>query len=209
MTFLVLVLVAYLLGSLPTGPVVAKRVKKVDIRKHGSGNTGAANVLRVAGPKAAAVVFTLDVLKGLIPVVLARSLLSSSLGHVLVGMAAIAGHTWSLFLGFKGGKGVLTSLGSLLALAPLAGVTSAATGAIITAKSRYSSLGSLTGTFVGAVTLCFLILTGRKSAAYLIHVLIPTALIVWTHRENIQRLLSGTENRLEQGVGKTSVSRKD
>jgi len=104
---------------------------------------------------------------------------------------------------------VLTSLGSLLALAPLAGVISTATGAIIMAKFRYSSLGSLIGTFIGAISLCFLILTGRKPAAYLIHVLIPTALIVWTHRENIQRLLSGTENSLKQGVEKTPVSSKD
>ena len=202
MIFLLLLVIAYVLGSVPTGQVVVKRVKKVDIRDYGSGNIGAANVLRVAGPKPAALVVIADFLKGFIPVAVARCLLGSPIAVTIVGLGAISGHLWSPILGFKGGKGVLTALGGLVALAPLAGLISAATGGIVMAVSRYSSLGSLTGTLAGAIYLLYLIITGRKPPSYLIQALIPPLLILVTHRENIQRLLAGTERKLAQGVEK-------
>ncbi|MFQ5873303.1 MAG: glycerol-3-phosphate 1-O-acyltransferase PlsY [Dehalococcoidia bacterium] len=204
MTFLVLVLAAYLLGSIPTGQVLVKRAKKVDIRDYGSGNIGAANVFRVAGPRAAALVLLADLAKGFVPVVIAKSILTSHLGAVFVGLAAASGHIWSIYLGFRGGKGVLTTLGGLLALAPAAGLISAVVGAIVMAVFRYSSLGSLTGTMAGAATLLFLIVVRRKPPAYLAQVLVPPALIIATHRENIQNLLRGTERRLAVGTEQRS-----
>ncbi|MEE9199220.1 MAG: glycerol-3-phosphate 1-O-acyltransferase PlsY, partial [Dehalococcoidia bacterium] len=202
MMFLALLATAYLLGSIPTGPALVKLVKRVDLRDYGSGNTGAANVLRVAGPKLAAAVVAADLLKGFIPVAAARLLLSSTLAPPLVGLAATSGHVWSLFLGFKGGKGVLTALGGLVALAPVSGLISATIGGTVMAVSRYSSLGSLTGTLAGAVSLLTLIASRRKPAGYLVQVLLPPLLIIATHRENIQRLLSGTERKLTQGTEK-------
>ena len=202
MIFLVLMLVAYLLGSIPTGKVVVKRAKGVDIQDYGSGNIGAANVLRVAGPKASGLVLIVDIFKGMLPVLLAKWLLVSPIGQVMVGTAAIVGHIWPVFHGFKGGKGVLTAVGSLLALAPLAALAAMITGGGIMSKSRYSSLGSLAGTIVGAICLVLLIMAGKKPSGYLLHALISTLVVVATHRENIQRLLAGKENRLASGSAK-------
>ena len=202
MIFLVLMLVAYLLGSIPTGKVVVKRAKGVDIQDYGSGNIGAANVLRVAGPKASGLVLIVDIFKGMLPVLLAKWLLVSPIGQVVVGAAAIVGHIWPVFHGFKGGKGVLTAVGSLLALAPLAALAAMVTGGSVMSKSRYSSLGSLTGTIVGAICLVLLIMAGKKPSGYLLHAVISTLVVVFTHRENIQRLLAGKENRLASGSAK-------
>lgn len=202
MIFLVLMLVAYLLGSIPTGKVVVKRTKGVDIQDYGSGNIGAANVLRVAGPKASGLVLIVDIFKGMLPVLLAKWLLVSPIGQVLVGTAAIVGHIWPVFHGFKGGKGVLTAVGSLFVLAPLAALAAMVTGGGIMSKSRYSSLGSLTGTIVGAICLVLLIMAGKKPSGYLLHAFISTLVVVFTHRENIQRLLDGKENRLASGSAK-------
>ncbi|MFQ5934200.1 MAG: glycerol-3-phosphate 1-O-acyltransferase PlsY [Dehalococcoidia bacterium] len=200
MTFLALLLLAYLLGSIPTGPILVKWLKDIDIRKYGSGNTGAANVLRIAGPGPAAVVLTVDLIKGVIPAAIARSTLTAPLGHVVIGLVAVMGHVWSVFLGFKGGKGVLTALGSLFALAPLAGLVSTAVGGIVMARTRYSSLGSLTGTMMGAVCLLLLIAAQRKPVAYMAQVMIAPALILLTHRENVALLLAGRERKLTQGA---------
>ena len=200
MIFIVLLILAYLLGSIPTGQIVVKKVRGVDIRDYSSGNVGAANVFRVVGPKPAALVLLIDLIKGFVPIAIARSLLSSPVGVVAVGVAAICGHIWSIFLGFKGGKGVLTALGTLFALAPTAGVVSFSVGAMVMGLTRFSSLGSLTGTVVGAAYLLKLVVVGKKPLGYLAQVLVPPLIIIYTHRENIQRLLSGTENRLRQGT---------
>ena len=159
-------------------------------------------MLRVTGPKASGLVLIVDIFKGMLPVLLAKWLLVSPIGQVLIGTVAIVGHIWPVFHGFKGGKGVLTALGSLFALAPLAALVAIITGGGIMSKSRYSSLGSLTGTIVGAVCLVLLILAGKKPPAYLLHAVISTLVVVATHRENIQRLLAGKENRLASGSAK-------
>ncbi|MEE9248524.1 MAG: glycerol-3-phosphate 1-O-acyltransferase PlsY [Dehalococcoidia bacterium] len=205
MIFLVLTLVAYLLGSIPTGKVVVKRTKGVDIQEYGSGNIGAANVLRVAGPRASGLVLIVDIFKGMLPVLLAKWLRVSPVGQVFIGTAAIIGHIWPVFHGFKGGKGVLTALGSLLAMAPLAALVAIVTGGGVMSKYRYSSLGSLTGTIVGAICLALLIMAGKKPPGYLLHAFISTLLVVATHRENIQRLLAGKENKLASGTAKKRV----
>ncbi len=204
MIFLVFLMIAYLLGSIPTGQLVVKRARGVDIRDYSSGNIGAANVFRVVGPKPAALVLVIDLLKGFIPVGIARFLLSCPARVVAIGVAATCGHIWSVFLGFKGGKGVLTALGSLFALAPTAGAASFSAGVLVMGLSRLSSLGSLTGTMVGSAYLLKLVMVGKKPMGYIAQALVPPLIILYTHRENIKRLLSGTENRLRQGAERRS-----
>ena len=192
-----LVILGYLIGGIPTGKIVVKKSKGLDIQRRGSGNIGAANVYRVAGPSASTVVLLTDTFKGLLPVLIARKLTDSSLVHALVGLAVVLGHIWPALRGFKGGKGVVTNLGALLALAPVPGLIAALTGGSVMAKFRISSLGSLSGTAVGAVCLLIAVLVGKRPKAYLLQALIPTAIIFYAHRENLSRLLAGTENRLE------------
>ena len=194
---IILILFGYLMGGIPTGKIVVKQAKGVDIQSKGSGNIGAANVYRVAGPTASTMVLVVDTLKGLLPVLIAKKVSNSSFVHALVGIAVVAGHIWPVLRGFKGGKGVVTNLGALLGLAPVPGITAALTGASVMTKFRISSLGSLSGTAVGAVCLLFAVLIGKKPKAYLLQALIPTAIIFYAHKENFKRLLEGTENKLE------------
>ena len=194
---ILLILFGYLMGGIPTGKIVVKQAKGVDIQSRGSGNIGAANVYRVAGLSASTLVLLIDTFKGLLPVLIAKKASNSNLVHALVGIAVVAGHIWPALRGFKGGKGVVTNLGALLALAPAPGIIAALTGGSVMAKFRISSLGSLSGTTAGAFCLLFAVLMGRKPAAYLLQALIPTAIIFYAHRENFQRLLEGTENKLE------------
>ena len=196
-----LILLGYLIGGLPTGKIIVKKTKGVDIQRRGSGNIGAANVYRVAGPSASTIVLVTDTVKGLIPVLIARKLSDSSLVHALVGVAVVMGHIWPVLRGFKGGKGVVTNLGAMLGLAPIPGLIAALAGGSIMAKFRISSLGSLTGTAIGTLCLMCAVMLGKKPAAYLLQALIPTAIIFYAHRENISRLLEGTENRLEFDPG--------
>ena len=196
-----LILLGYLIGGLPTGKIVVKKTKGVDIQSRGSGNIGAANVYRVAGPSASTIVLVTDTVKGLIPVLIARKLSDSSLVHALVGVAVVMGHIWPVMRGFKGGKGVVTNLGAMLGLAPVPGLIAALAGGSIMAKFRVSSLGSLTGTAIGTLCLMFAVMLRKKPAAYLLQALIPTAIIFYAHRANISRLLEGTENRLEFDPG--------
>ena len=197
MKALFLIMLGYLIGGVPTGKIVVSKSKGVDIQKRGSGNIGAANVYRVAGPSASTVVLLTDTFKGLLPVLIARKATDSSLVHVLVGIAVVLGHIWPVLRGFKGGKGVVTNLGALLALAPVPGLIAAITGGSVMAKFRISSLGSLSGTAVGAFCLLISVLAGKTPKSCLLQALIPTAIIFYAHRENFGRLLEGTENRLQ------------
>ena len=197
MKALFLIMLGYLIGGVPTGKIVVRKSRGVDIQKRGSGNIGAANVYRVAGPSASTVVLLTDTFKGLLPVLIARKATDSSLVHALVGIAVVLGHIWPVLRGFKGGKGVVTNLGALLALAPVPGLIAALTGGSVMAKFRISSLGSLSGTAVGAFCLLIAVLAGKRPKSYLLQALIPTAIIFYAHRQNFSRLLEGTENRLQ------------
>jgi glycerol-3-phosphate acyltransferase PlsY len=200
-----ILLAGYLLGSIPSGWLAGRWLKGIDLREQGSGSTGATNVLREVGKGPALVVFLVDVLKGAGAVLLARHLLPPlGLGPatdwwvVATGLAALAGHSWPIWLGGKGGKAVATGLGMLLGLVPLVGL--ACFGVFLTALSigRIVSLASV----VAALSLPLLMLgsfasegTGLRPA-YLLLALLTTALVVWRHRGNIQRVLAGTEPRL-------------
>ena len=192
-----LFLFAYVLGSIPTAYWYAKYFHDIDIREHGSGNIGATNSLRVLGKKAGIIVLIFDLLKGLIPAYLARFLGLSEEVVFLIGITSILGHIFSVFAGFKGGKGIATSLGVILAVSPIGGGVSVLVFITVVYISKYVSLGSLLAGL--AFVVYFLITSG------FLNTLSYTAiglflLIVFTHRVNIQKLLNGTENKIGKKV---------
>jgi glycerol-3-phosphate acyltransferase PlsY len=181
----VLVASGYLAGSIPFGVLLTRRFLGVDVRSKGSGNIGATNVTRVGGAKLGAVVLLLDALKGFLPVLLAQRLLPLAYPlHVGVALAAVLGHVFPVWLGFRGGKGVATALGVLLALEPLAALAGAVVYAGVVWTTRVSSVGSLLGATV-AVSVAFLT-PAPKSYAWMTAVVL--ALLVFTHRSNLLRL---------------------
>ncbi|EAQ74213.1 MULTISPECIES: glycerol-3-phosphate 1-O-acyltransferase PlsY [unclassified Synechococcus] len=202
---LLVLAVGYLLGSLPTGWLAGRWLAGIDLRQLGSGSTGATNVLRQLGKGPALVVFLVDVLKGSAAVLLAKALLQPS-GFtpitdwwvVAAGLAALAGHIWPVWLGWKGGKAVATGLGMLLGLVPVVGLACFGTFLACLTLSRIVSLSSV----VAALSLPLLMLGAFAGAgtglrpAYLALALLTTALVVWRHRSNLQRLLAGQEPRL-------------
>lgn len=194
-------LLAYLIGSLSFAVIVSRAFGLADPRSYGSGNPGATNVLR-SGKKAAAILtLVLDAAKGAVPVWLVdRYGAAYGLGEgtqALVGLAAFVGHLWPVFFGFKGGKGVATAAGVLLALNPWLALATLASFAIILAFFRYVSLASI----VAAVFAPFyqLLIWGMGEAAMAI--LVMSLLLVWRHSANIQKLLAGTESKLGQKAG--------
>ncbi|MFD2610190.1 glycerol-3-phosphate 1-O-acyltransferase PlsY [Deinococcus taklimakanensis] len=191
LTALLAALASYLLGSVPAAAWVA-RMRGVDIRKVGSGNSGATNVLRSLGKGPALVVAVFDILKGALAVGLGRALGLEEPWAALCGVLAVIGHNFSPFLGFRGGKGVATSFGTVAALHPVVGL-----GAFVLAIScmwltRFVSAGSILGAAAVVVLSVALGLPG-----WLVAVMVfLAALLVWQHRENVKKLLAGTERRL-------------
>lgn len=183
--------VAYLFGAIPFGLLVAKS-RGVDIRTQGSGNIGATNVFRVIGKGWGIFTFALDALKGFIPAFVFPRLagLDAEWG-VLFGIVAILGHSFPVYLRFKGGKGVATSAGMLLGVAPLAVGVGFACWALCMVLSRYVSLSSILAAIAVAVTVWI----QDKGLVINIALTVLSLLIIWLHRANIKRLLNGTENR--------------
>jgi glycerol-3-phosphate acyltransferase PlsY len=186
---LAVIILSYLIGAIPTGLLVVRLLAGEDIRRHGSGNIGTVNVLRVAGPGTAAVVLAVDILKGIVPVLLAVRLGFAPWTVVLCGLAAIMGHNWSVFLGFQGGKGIATSFGVLLGLSWQAAAVAAAVWLIAVALTRYASLGSLLAVVSVPITLWRL----HQPDAYMYLGVVVALLAIYRHRANIQRLVTGTE----------------
>jgi acyl phosphate:glycerol-3-phosphate acyltransferase len=187
-----LVALAYLIGALPTGLVLVRLLAGADIRQYGSGNVGAANVLRVAGPAVAGIVLAADVVKGFVPGWLAIRYGAGPWTIVLCGLAAIAGHNWSVFLRFGGGKGIATSFGVLLGLSLPAALVAAAVWILVVAVTRYSSLGSLLAAVPVPITLWRI----GAPDAYVAFGIVAVAFAVYRHRSNIERLRAGTERRI-------------
>jgi acyl phosphate:glycerol-3-phosphate acyltransferase len=196
MVTVLLIAVGYVLGSVPTGLLVARWQKGVDIRRHGSGNIGMTNVLRAVGKGAAALTLVGDLAKGLLPVLLARAWLTSPWAIGLVALAAVIGHLYPVFAGFQGGKGVATTLGASLPLLPGPLLIAFVVFATCVALRRQVSLGSL----AAAAALPIAALAWGASAAYVLYALAAATLIWHRHRENIQRLLAGTEPTIGQRV---------
>ena len=194
-----LLLAGYLLGSIPSGYLAGRWLAGIDIRREGSGSTGATNVLRVVGKGPAWVVFLVDVLKGSAAVLLAKAVLDPfGVGVVLAGLAALAGHIWPVWLGWKGGKAVATGLGMLLGLTWPVGLACFGIFLAVLSLSRIVSLSSV----VAALSLPLLMLGWFANQGlglrwpYLALALLTTVLVVWRHRSNIRRLLDGTEPQL-------------
>ena len=214
--FVASILAAYLVGGIPNGVLVGKVAGDVDVRSYGSGKTGATNVLRTLGPGAAAMVAVGDVLKGVIAVLLARyvffgttfpspiqSAATVSTLHAyapwaeaLAGLSAVLGHTYSIYIKFTGGRGVLTGGGALLVISPIATLVGLIVGIIPIALTRYVSLGSVLGAASVPITELVLFLTGHAALPSLLYTLLGALYIIFLHRDNIERLLAGTERRL-------------
>jgi len=205
-SFLIIV-IAYLIGSISIGYLFARWFKGVDIRKLGSGSAGATNISRLMGFKVAVLVLILDAIKGFITIYLALFLLGKNLlaGEwivMLCGIAVIAGHNWPLYFNFKGGRGAATMLGVFLALMPLPTLIAFIIVSIIIALTRYVSLGSI----AGAIAVPIAILITDKPSEYFYFGLIISIIIIYQHKENINRLLRGKEAKLGQKI-KTPGSR--
>lgn len=181
---------AYTLGSVPFGLVIGKGFCGIDPRRGGSGNVGATNVARLCGAKWGALTLACDVLKGLLPVLASRHFFAEDAPHLFlfVGLAVVAGHMFSLFLRFKGGKGVATTVGVFLAVAPLQLVIAGLACLLVIWRSGYVSAGSLT-----LVTILPLLFLFQAAWAALLLSLVIWGLVVYAHRENITRLLRGEE----------------
>ena len=186
-------LLGYVLGSVPTGLLVG-RAFGVDVRKVGSGNIGMANVLRAAGKWAAALTMIGDMLKGLIPVIIARNFTDNTWVLAVVALAAVIGHCWPVFLGFRGGKGVATGAGTSIGLAPLVGLSLFAFWWIVVLLSRYTSLGAIAVMVVSP----FAFWLSGQPLPYVLYTVIGGALVLWRHRENARALLKGTERKIGQ-----------
>ncbi len=191
MVYLALI-AAYLLGSLPFGYILSKVLAKSDIRKHGSGNIGATNVLRVMGWKAALPVFILDMLKGVAAVLLAKAVSDLPAVYLAAGFLAMLGHSFPVFLSFKGGKAAATGIGVLVALSGWVALVLIVLAALVVALTRYVSLGSILGSL--SVPLFFWIFS--FDASYIVFGLATAVLISARHHENISRLLKGTESKI-------------
>ncbi|MFN6558361.1 MAG: glycerol-3-phosphate 1-O-acyltransferase PlsY [Nostoc sp. ChiSLP01] len=209
----VTVLVAYLLGSFPTGYIAVKQLKGIDIREVGSGSTGATNVLRTLGKGPGAFVLMLDSLKGVLAIALVYWLFNFAASQniipptvdvklwqpwisILVGLAAILGHSKSIFLGFSGGKSVATSLGILLAMNWQVGLATAGVFAVVVAISRIVSLSSI----AGAIAVSIFMLLLHQPLPYILFGIAGGLYVIFRHRSNIERLIAGTEPKIGQNL---------
>lgn len=184
---------AFLIGSIPTAYWYAKYFHKIDIREHGSGNIGATNSLRVIGKKAGILVLIIDLLKGFIPVIIANQLGYLDEQVLLVGLFAILGHLFSPFVGFKGGKGIATAFGVILGFSPIAALLCVVIFGVTLFLTRYVSLSSLLGV-VGFFV--YFLFQDTSSINVPIIAGIIAVLLIFSHRQNIQRLTKGTESKI-------------
>ena len=193
MNFLVILLISYVLGSLPTGFLFGKFLKNIDLRLIGSGSTGATNVLRNVGKWPAFFVFIIDVGKGIIAVRIAHYT-NQSLFEVLAGISVISGHIWLIWLKGKGGKAVATGLGMFIALSWKVGLASLGIFLIILAKSKFVSLSSISAAIF--LPLLMFLDIGATNYPYFLISLVVSILVIWKHRTNIRRILKGEESKI-------------
>ena len=186
--------IGYLLGSISTGVVLSKLFANTDIRSQGSGNAGTTNMLRIMGRKMALLTFVGDMLKGIIAVFIGKALVGGELGGVLGVVGAVLGHYYPLYFGFKGGKGIATSFGSLLFVFPVQALLAFSVFLILVAVTRYVSVGSV----AAAITLPALVfLTCPENMLVCVITACIGLSVIWRHRANIKRLLSHTESKLD------------
>ena len=212
--YIIVALVGYLIGSISFSIIISKKMAGFDVREKGSGNAGTTNMLRSVGKKAAAITLICDILKGVVAIIIAiiagniAKNLDRELLIQIAGIAVVLGHTFPVFFGFKGGKGVATSLGVLLVSNWQIGLICLVFAVVLMALTRMVSLGSCAAAILFPVLTLFInehyiVLTeGKRGNAYLMYSIILAVIVLYNHRSNIKRILSGTENKL-------SFSKKD
>ena len=192
MNYVIIAVIAYLLGSISFGMIVAKLAGGPNLREVGSKNTGATNVLRVMGVKIGLTVFVLDILKALVACIIGRVWMGLN-GAMVAGLAVVLGHNWPCFFQFKGGKGVASTLAVMLMTFPLPACICYVVAIALISATKYVSLGSIT---LAALFAVLVIATNWANWLVIVWVLLIAGLLIWRHHANIGRLLSGTENKL-------------
>lgn len=192
---------AYVLGSIPSGLLIGKLLFGIDVRDYGSHRTGATNVLRTMGTGAAVAATTMDWAKGALAVSLARWLLPTEpWAHALAALLVAAGHNWPAFVGFRGGRGVIVSIAAVGVLHFPIMMILVAAGLLVVWRTRYVSLGSILGAVLTLVLFFVFYRLGDVPFPYLAYALVGAPLVIISHRDNIARLLAGTESRVGQRV---------
>jgi acyl phosphate:glycerol-3-phosphate acyltransferase len=197
-------LIGYLLGAIPFGLLMGRVTRGIDIREYGSHRTGATNALRTLGSGPAALVFILDIAKGVAAVLIARFILPADTpalhewAAAAAGVAAIVGHNWSVFIRFTGGRGVATSTGGLGGMAPWALLVMAPLVFLIIWRSRYVSLGSVSGAVISPLVVGILAVIGAATLQAFVYAVIAGFLVTTSHADNIARLRAGTERKIGQ-----------
>ena len=194
MAIFLVALISYLIGSIPTGYLIVKAKTGQDIRQVGSGSTGATNVKRVLGKKWFFIVMILDAIKGFLPVFITKTILIDSWGvfAVISALFVIMGHSKPLFLQFKGGKSVASGIGTIIALNPIVGFSTAIIWGVITYVSKYVSVGSIIAVIIAPILMYFL----KSPIGYIVYCAVSAIYIIYLHRQNIARLIKGEENTL-------------
>jgi len=194
---ILVILISYILGSIPFGYIISKLVKKIDIRDYGSGNIGATNTLRILGPFVASIVLIGDIGKGYFSIYLSRLISHDSIFILTIaGLAVICGHDWSLFLKFKGGTGVATTFGVILALNPMISILAAIVWGMVIITTRYASLSSISA----VISIIIFTILFKQPYEYIIFSIIILILTIFTHKENIKRLKLGNESKIGEKI---------
>jgi len=193
MKIALIILGCYLLGSIPFGYIAGKLFKKIDIRELGSGNIGATNVFRILGPSLASLVLIGDIGKGIFSIYLVQYFnIDNLLILTIAGLAVICGHDWSLFLGFKGGKGIATTFGVIFALNPIISILAIVVWVVVMIITRYASLSSI----LAVISIMIFTILFKQPYEYIIFSAIIMILSIFKHKENIKRLRSGNERKI-------------
>ena len=195
---LLILFFGYLFGSFPSGYLAGRIAKGIDIRSLGSGSTGATNVLRHIGKRAAITVFLLDVFKGVLSILLAKYLLLNDSWQVAIGLSTLIGHIWPVWLNWKGGKAVATGLGIFLGLSWQVGLATLGVFIIMITLFRIVSLASISSALTLPLIMFLSFSSSNISLPFLIVSLLAMILVIWRHRENIVRLIRGKEPRIGQ-----------
>ena len=203
-----LVILGYLIGAIPFGVIVSKLARGIDVREHGSGSMGMTNVMRTVGKRAGAAVFIADVLKGAGAVALAWPIIGSTSdtfvwGCAAGGVAAVIGHSWPIYVGFRGGRGIATGFGALLVICWPVALISLAVFAIVVSICRYVSLGSILAATTMLLSMTPFVVYDKEPVASIVFASVVAAIVIFRHRGNIRRLSSGTESKVGHKV-KTS-----
>jgi glycerol-3-phosphate acyltransferase PlsY len=194
---ILVILISYILGSIPFGYIISKLFKKIDIRDYGSGNIGATNTLRILGPFVASIVLIGDMGKGYFSIYLSRLISHDSIFILtMAGLAVICGHDWSLFLKFKGGKGVATTFGVILAFNPMISMLAAIVWGIVIITTRYASLSSISA----VISIIIFTILFKQPYEYIIFSMIILILTIFRHKENIKRLKLGNESKIGEKI---------